>query len=79
MRNDNINYKIWCLKVNGIIHKIMRKKIKITYDLSKLYKNNYHAYTAAIYNIIESDEYKNNKVYEDFVIPYENKIVIVKI
>ena len=72
------NYDIWKSIVDQHVYKIIRiKSDAITIDLKRLFKKNYHPYTAAILAILQTEQYKTNNIYSSFVIPYNSKIVIV--
>lgn len=74
------NYDLWKAVVNSYVYKIIRTRTDdIPIDLKRLYKKNYHPYTAAVLVILKSNEYKTNKIYNSFVIPYESKLIIVEL
>jgi hypothetical protein len=74
------DYLFWRSQVFNYLFKIIRK-IPNDFDnieLETLYEDNYHPYVACVMCILESKDIDTKKIYESFVIPYENKIVIVE-
>jgi hypothetical protein len=73
----NQDYEKWKSSLNKYIYRIIRRKIEdMNVDLEHLYFKNFHPYIAAIMVILDTKEYKERKFYDDFVIPYHNRIVI---
>ena len=79
---NNKDFLLWKTEFTFYLYKIIKKtpeelKHKLNINIDKLYEENYHPYVAATLVIIKTDEYKKKEFYHDFVIPYQEKILIV--
>ncbi len=75
----NRDFLIWKANLSSYVFKIIKRlpnEIK-SVDLRKLYKEHYHPYVGAVTVILNSDEYKKEEFYHDFIIPYKDRVVIV--
>jgi hypothetical protein len=74
------DFKEWKDHVNKYTFNILGK---YTDDLSDLdyryfFKKMYHPYLMSILTILQSDEFKNGKILNSFIIPMENQIILIK-
>jgi hypothetical protein len=74
-------YNKWKYKVNSYIYKILRKNSEEINDMDYryYYNNNYEPYIVSVLSIIQSEEFSKGVIYESFVIPFNNKTILIKV
>ena len=75
-------FEQWEITITSYIQKILNISVKYIASnevLQQLYSENKHPYTAAVIIILQSDEYFANKIYNSFIVVYENEIVFINI
>lgn len=75
--NKHDRFNEWRIAVINNLSKIIKNiPNNIDIELTKLYNNCYHPYTAAIILVLKSDDYKKGNIISSFVIPYDTKVII---
>lgn len=74
------DYNEWKKEVNKYTLKILHK---YTYDLQDIdfryfFDKLYHPYLVSILCILQSEEFKKGEIYESFIIPIDNEIIVIK-
>lgn len=74
------DYDIWKKQVNKYTLKILNKYTDDLPDLDFRYFFNklYHPYLVSILCILQSNEFRNGKIFNSFIIPINNKIILIK-
>ena len=73
-------YEDWKFIVNKYIYNFVKKESQDINDIDYryLYNNNYHPYLAAIVAVLNSREFKENKLFESLIIPTDKLILKIK-
>jgi hypothetical protein len=80
IKMDKIDFSSWCDTVNKYMVRIINEGLtkKTDYEnLRKQHQQQIHPYYAAIKEIVNTPQYLHGEFYESFVIPYQEKLMLV--